>query len=109
MDENQAPAERSYGNPSPRPEAAGYSLRRARIDDAPRIAELVEAAYGHYVERIGMKPGPMTDNYDRLVREAHVTVAERDGVVEGVIVLRSTILLVEAIVRTRPSGPSGLR
>ena len=51
----------------------------------------------------------MTDNFDRLVREAHVTVAERDGVVEGVIVLRSTILLVEAIVRTRPSGPSGLR
>ena len=37
-----------------------YSLRSAEAADASRVAELVDAAYGHYVERIGMLPGPMT-------------------------------------------------
>ena len=66
------------------------TLRRATSSDVQRIAELVDAAYGHYVERIGTKPGPMTDDYGAVVRKAQVTVAERDGRVEGVIVLRVT-------------------
>jgi hypothetical protein len=40
-----------------------------------RVAELVDAAYGHYVERIGMLPGPMTEDYARLIPDARVTVA----------------------------------
>ena len=39
-----------------------YSLRSAEAADASRVAELVDAAYGHYVERIGMLPGPMTND-----------------------------------------------
>ena len=56
----------------------------------PRIAEIVQAAYGPYVERIGGKPRPMTDDYDEVVRTKDVVVAERAGEVAGLIVLDET-------------------
>jgi ribosomal protein S18 acetylase RimI-like enzyme len=68
----------------------GHVLRRAVQADAAAVAELVNAAYGHYVERIGMLPGPMTEDYDEVIRSSQVTVAERDGVIAGVLVLRVT-------------------
>jgi ribosomal protein S18 acetylase RimI-like enzyme len=67
-----------------------YTLRSADGSDASQVAELVDAAYGHYVERIGMLPGPMTEDYARVIRDARVTVAERDGAIVGVIVLNLT-------------------
>ena len=54
------------------------------------MAELVDAAYGHYVERLGGPPRPMTDDYEEVIRTRQVTVAERDGAVVGVIVLAVT-------------------
>jgi len=54
------------------------------------VGELVDAAYRHYVERIGTTPGPMTDDYEEVIGNHHVTVAERDGAILGVIVLRVT-------------------
>jgi hypothetical protein len=35
-----------------------YSLRSAEQADASKVDALVDAAYGHYVERIGMLPRP---------------------------------------------------
>ena len=67
-----------------------YSLRSASSDDAPRVAELVDAAYGHYVERIGMMPGPMTEDYEDVIRHKRVTITERDGAVVGLLVLDVT-------------------
>jgi ribosomal protein S18 acetylase RimI-like enzyme len=61
-------------------------LRAATDADVPRLAELVRAAYGHYVERIGGPPGPMTEDYADVVRRYQVTVAERDGETVGLIV-----------------------
>jgi GNAT superfamily N-acetyltransferase len=55
--------------------------------DRQAIEALVEAAYGHYVERIGRKPGPMVDDYARLIADGHVRVAERDGSIVGLVVL----------------------
>ena len=46
-------------------QAGGYRLRPATESDVPSVAALVKAAYGHYVERIGMLPRPMTDDYPR--------------------------------------------
>jgi ribosomal protein S18 acetylase RimI-like enzyme len=63
------------------------SLRPASSADVPRLTELVEAAYGHYVERIGGPPRPMTDDYDEVVRTCDVTVAERGGQIAGLLVL----------------------
>jgi ribosomal protein S18 acetylase RimI-like enzyme len=65
-------------------------LRPATAADVPRVRELVEAAYGHYVERMGGQPRPMTDDYDAVIRTADATVAERDGEIVGLLVLRVT-------------------
>jgi ribosomal protein S18 acetylase RimI-like enzyme len=65
------------------------ALRPATNDDAARLSELVRAAYGHYVERIGATPRPMTDDYAQVVRTQRVTVAEVDGEVAGLIVLEA--------------------
>jgi GNAT superfamily N-acetyltransferase len=67
-----------------------YSFRPAGAADASNVAELVDVAYGHYVERIGMLPGPMTDDYDEVIRTHRVTVVEDGGAMFGVIVLAIT-------------------
>jgi ribosomal protein S18 acetylase RimI-like enzyme len=65
----------------------GFLLRSASDEDALVVTELVRAAYEHYVERIGMLPGPMTEDYARVIGDRQVTVAEVDGTIVGVIVL----------------------
>jgi GNAT superfamily N-acetyltransferase len=65
-----------------------HTLRRAAPSDASKVAELVDDAYRPYVARIATIPGPMTDDYEQVIRNHYVTVAEREGTVEGVIVLR---------------------
>jgi len=63
------------------------SLRPATAADVPRLTELVNAAYGHYVERLGEPPRPMTDDYTKVVRDRQVVVAESDGEIVGLVVL----------------------
>lgn len=64
-----------------------FSFRAADARDASGVAELVDAAYGHYVERIGFMPRPMTDDYEEVIATRQVTVAERDRAIVGVLVL----------------------
>lgn len=66
--------------------APDYSLRPAAGSDAEAVARLVDDAYRPYVERIGMLPGPMTEDYGEVVRRRQVTVAESDGALVGVLV-----------------------
>jgi ribosomal protein S18 acetylase RimI-like enzyme len=73
--------------PRDRPSLIGAWLRPATAADVPRLSELAQAAYGHYVERIGGPPRPMTDDYAEVVRSYQVTVAERRGEIIGLIVL----------------------
>jgi ribosomal protein S18 acetylase RimI-like enzyme len=63
-------------------------LRAARAEDREAIERLVEAAYGGYVEVIGRRPAPMDADYAALIDDGHVTVAERNGAVAGVLVLQ---------------------
>jgi ribosomal protein S18 acetylase RimI-like enzyme len=72
--------------PVPR-DSAGWSFRSADESDAPHVAQLVEAAYEHYLERIGTTPGPMTEDYARVIADRQVTVAETDRTIVGVIVV----------------------
>ena len=72
------------------PHQPGGSLRPATRSDAASVAALVDAAYGHYVERIGMLPRPMTDDYAAVISDRQVTVAEHDGAIVGVVVLTVT-------------------
>ena len=65
----------------------GLSLRAATDADVPRLTDLVRAAYGHYVERLGGPPRPLVDDYAEVVRDHDVTVAEIEGEVAGLVVL----------------------
>lgn len=66
------------------------TLRPATQADVPRLTELVKAAYGHYVERLGGPPRPLVDDYAEVVRRGGTTVAERGGAIAGLIVLEVT-------------------
>lgn len=64
-----------------------WSLRPATGSDAEAVSGLVARAYRHYVERIGMLPGPMTEDYAQVIRDKRVTVAESDRTIIGILVL----------------------
>ena len=64
-----------------------WLIRPAVPSDATAVTALVNAAYQHYVPRIGMAPGPMTRDYQEVLRDHDVTVAERGGALVAVIVL----------------------
>lgn len=73
-----------------RSEERDWLLRPAREEDAEELTALVDAAYGHYVERLGMRPGPMREDYLQVVRGRDVTVAESEGGIVGLLVLAVT-------------------
>lgn len=62
-------------------------LRLATHHDLQAVEAVVQAAYAHYVTRIGRKPGPMLDDYSALIGTGQVHVIEHDDRVEGVLVL----------------------
>ena len=64
-----------------------YFLRSANVADVPKVSALVNAAYGHYVERLGMLPRPMTEDYSEVIANRRATVAESPGTIVGLIVL----------------------
>jgi GNAT superfamily N-acetyltransferase len=55
------------------------NIRLAAPDDLPAIEALVARAYGHYVARLGTKPGPMLDDYGRLIADGRVHVLTERG------------------------------
>ena len=62
-------------------------LRPAAAADLAAVRRIVNDAYTPYVARLGKPPGPMRDDYAALIAEGVVTVAERDGVALGLVVL----------------------
>lgn len=64
-----------------------FPLRPARAEDASSVAACVAAAYRHYVARIGRPPGPMTEDYEEVIRDFQVTVAENGDHIVAVLVL----------------------
>lgn len=64
-------------------------IRPAVASDVPAIRELVDAAYRHYVVRMGRTPAPMAADYDRLVREEFAWALVLGEEIAGLIVLRS--------------------
>lgn len=47
-------------------------------------------AYAHYRKRIGRTPGPMMQDYHKVIRECDVFVALLDQEVQGILVLAQT-------------------
>ena len=68
------------------------NLRPATVDDAAAVKACIDASYRHYLERLeGVLPGPMRKDYAEVIRKSRsVTVAEREGVIVGVLVLDVT-------------------
>jgi ribosomal protein S18 acetylase RimI-like enzyme len=62
-------------------------LRLATTEDLTAVEEIVRTAYLPYVSRIGREPGPMLDDYRKLIADRRVHVVENDGVVSGILVL----------------------
>jgi ribosomal protein S18 acetylase RimI-like enzyme len=65
----------------------GYSARAATETDAPALAACARAAYAKYVERNGLVPVPMRQDYAEVVRDWQVTVVECDGEVAALVVM----------------------
>jgi N-acetylglutamate synthase-like GNAT family acetyltransferase len=64
------------------------SIRAAGEGDVAAIAALVREAYAAYVPLIGREPAPVTADHGSLVAAGEAWVAEREGEVVGVLVLR---------------------
>jgi ribosomal protein S18 acetylase RimI-like enzyme len=62
-------------------------IRPAVTADAQAVDEMVQRAYGHYVDRIGRRPGPMDADYELRVAQGQVSVADEAGRIVGLIVL----------------------
>jgi GNAT superfamily N-acetyltransferase len=87
-----------------------YLIRPARPEDAVAVAACVDDAYGHYVARIGMPPGPMTEDYDAVIRKCDVTVAETAGRIVAVLVVTGADegFLLENVAVVPPHRGTGL-
>jgi GNAT superfamily N-acetyltransferase len=62
-------------------------MRLAQSQDRFAVETIVEAAYSHYIARIGQKPGPMLDDYAALIEGGHVHVMDDGKMVVGILVL----------------------
>ncbi len=63
-------------------------FRRAVAADAPAVTALSQAAYQKFVERIGRLPQPLTADYAEVIRTDETWVAEDNGSLVGVLVLK---------------------
>jgi GNAT superfamily N-acetyltransferase len=82
-------------------------IRRAGPADREAVEAIVDAAYSVYIERIGKPPGPMLDDYARLIDRGAVNVLEEPGGVAAIIVLltkRDHLLLDNIAVRPDRQG-----
>ncbi len=62
-------------------------MRRAEVRDVHSIVRCVHRAYEPYVARMDRRPAPMLADYGQLVEDGLVIVAERNGSIEGLIVV----------------------
>ncbi|WGW13582.1 GNAT family N-acetyltransferase [Saxibacter everestensis] len=63
-------------------------IRAAHPRDTGALADLARTAYARYVERMGTEPAPMQADYASLVDAGQVWVAEHDGDLVGLLVLK---------------------
>lgn len=63
-------------------------IRPAEDSDLSDIQRIIDESYSHYIERIGSKPAPMSDNYAKLIKEHCVWIFSVEERITGLIVLR---------------------
>lgn len=97
-----------------------WEILPAVLGDAGAVADCVRVAYGHYLEEIGVEPGPLLDDYEAILRpfgkaqdkqaqdefrEHSVWVVKSGEVVVGVLVLieKPEMILLDNVA-VRPEG-----
>ncbi|WP_444852376.1 hypothetical protein [Streptomyces sp. NPDC000229] len=55
------------------------TIRRATADDVLRVKAVTEAAYQHYIARIGRVPAPMAADHAADVAAGHLEVPLQHG------------------------------
>ena len=63
------------------------ALRRAVRDDLPAVVALQRAAYAKNRPLLGVEPLPLKADYEQVFADYEVYLAERDGVLDGVLIL----------------------
>lgn len=64
-----------------------FDIRLAQAEDRASVAACVDAAYEHYIERMGTKPAPMLADYRALIARKVVWLLARESGVVGVLVM----------------------
>ena len=67
--------------------SVALTVRPAVAADGDRMVQVAQAAYQHYVRRIGRPPAPMTADYARIAGSGAAWVAEQHGHLVGFVVL----------------------
>lgn len=63
-------------------------IRPSHSGDLATVRDIVDAAYRHYIARIGKPPGPMLDDYAQRIADGQTWVFEQpDGQIAGILVL----------------------
>ena len=65
-------------------------VRLADLEDVAGVTACVCAAYYRYIQRIGKQPGPMLEDYSKVIHEHQVHVVERDRRILSALVLVDT-------------------
>jgi len=63
------------------------TLRRATLDDLTAVVALQRAAYAKNRPLLGVEPLPLLADYAQVLADYEVYLAERDGVLDGVLIL----------------------
>lgn len=63
------------------------AIEKATQEDRAAVEAIIMAAYAHYIDRNGLTPGPMKDDYAALIAAGHVNVLRDETGVAGVLVL----------------------
>ena len=74
-------------------------IRKARASDLAGIQACVEASYGHYIDELGEKPGPLLDDYRAMLKDHHVWVFEKGERILGLLILieKETYILLDNV------------
>jgi GNAT superfamily N-acetyltransferase len=62
-------------------------LRRATVADLPAVTALQRAAYAKNRAILGVEPLPLLADYDQVFADYEVYLSERDGTLDGVLIL----------------------
>lgn len=85
-------------------------LRLAGASDLAAVQALVARAYGPYVAEIGIRPGPMGEDYAALIAAGRVQVVEHDAGVAALLVLipEAEAMLLESVAVAPEAQGEGL-